>query len=696
MSDDSKVTLGQSVTALAGVGPVLANRLERLGVRKIEDLLFLIPLRYEDRTRQTPIGSLRIGQRALIAGDILHAEVSTRGRRAFLARIGDGTGQLTMRLFHFSSRQAARFERGARLACFGEVRPGPQGIEMIHPEYQHLKPDTDAPTESSLTAVYPSTEGVSQQRMRALVGHALALLARSAPRELLPADIIEREGLPTLAEAIATIHRPAAGTGSDVIALGTHPGVRRLALEELLANHLSLRRLRATVRRTGAPAMQASRDAVAAFIESLPFELTGAQHRVLDDILVDLANAEPMLRLVQGDVGSGKTVVAAAAAVHAVAAGYQVAVMAPTELLAEQHRASFERWLTSIGLAVGHLSGSLGARERRETLAALEDGTIDVVTGTHALFQESVTFARAGLVIIDEQHRFGVDQRLALTEKSSDSGLTAHQLVMTATPIPRTLAMTAYADFDTSVIDELPPGRTPVTTVALPDTRRGEVVERIRAACAAGRQAYWVCPLIEQSDKLDAQAAEASHERLARELAELRIGLVHGRLASRDKETVMRAFKAGKLNLLVATTVIEVGVDVPNASLMVIENSERLGLAQLHQLRGRVGRGNEASSCVLMYRAPLSELARERLAVLRRTNDGFEIADKDLELRGPGDVLGTRQTGRLQFRIADLGRDRALLPRIAGIAAELARGDERAVDALIDRWLGSAERYAAV
>ncbi len=692
-SDQRRPGLPSPVSELRGVGPALAEKLARLGVDTVEDLLFLLPLRYEDRTRVSSMGSLNPGARALVAGEILLTEVVFRGRRSLLVRIGDGTGQITLRFFHFSRSQQERLARGRRISCYGELRPGPGGREMVHPEYRVLGTDEPVPMEDRLTPVYPTTEGVQQGRLRRLVAEALGMLRREAPRELIPPQVLHRTDLPPLAEAVEYLHRPPPGVDLAKLAEGLHPCQQRLAFEELLAHHLSLRRLRNRMREDIAPSLTDEDGLTGRFLESLPFRLTAAQQRVLGEIRDDIAKVHPMLRLVQGDVGSGKTVVAAAACLTAIASGFQAALMAPTELLAEQHFRSFSDWLAPLGIRPVWLTGSLKAAARREALAAIAGGEAPIAIGTHALFQESVSFDRLALVVIDEQHRFGVHQRLALREKGEQGATRPHQLVMTATPIPRTLAMTAYADLDNSVIDELPPGRRPVATVVVPETRRSEVMERVERACAEGRQAYWVCPLVEESEQLDYQAAEASYRMLGEALPDIPIGLVHGRMKPADKEAVMQAFKAGEVRILVATTVIEVGVDVPNASLMIVENAERMGLSQLHQLRGRVGRGSTESTCVLMYRAPLSEMARQRLAVLRETNDGFVVAEKDLELRGPGEVLGTRQTGAMQLRIADLSRDARLLPKVQLAAAALSDADG---DAIIHRWLGGASRYGSV
>ena len=685
-----------SLTSLAGVGPALAEKLGRLGVHSVEDLLFLLPLRYEDRTQLVKLGALAPGVRCLVEGEVLLAETAYRGRRNLLVRIGDGSGQLTLRFFHFSRSQQAQFQPGVKLTAFGEARKGAGGLEMIHPEYRLVREGAETAVDHSLTPIYPATEGVQQGRLRNLTDQALNRMRGSAPDELLPAPIRERLGMPPLADAIAYLHRPPPDADTALMLAGKHPCQQRLAFEELLAHYLSLKHLRALAETESAPALTGGGEAVAAFVASLPFELTGAQKRVVDEILADLGRAHPMMRLIQGDVGSGKTVVAAIACLKAVSSGVQAAIMAPTELLAEQHWRSFSDWFRPLGLEPAWLSGSQKAAARRDALAGISDGSAKVVVGTHALFQEGVSFDRLGLVVIDEQHRFGVHQRMALRDKGADTGVHPHQLVMTATPIPRTLAMAAYADLDTSIIDELPPGRKPVTTIAIPDARRDEVVERVHRACTAGQQAYWVCPLIGESETLDYQAAEKSYAMLTEALPDLRVGLVHGRMRPAEKERGMKAFKEGLIQLLVATTVIEVGVDVPNASLMIIENAERMGLSQLHQLRGRVGRGAEQSHCVLLYKPPLGKLAKSRLAVLRETNDGFVVAERDLELRGPGELLGTRQTGLPEYRVADLVRDAELMPKVQATANALERESPAAVEAILKRWLAGVDHYGKV
>ncbi len=686
------MNLNSPLTILKGVGPQLARRLERLGLFTVQDLLFHLPHRYQDRTRVLPIGSLRAGEEGVVEGEVQASDVHFGKRRALLVRISDGSGSMLLRFFHFNAAQKSAMGRGARLRCFGEVRQGPAMLEMVHPEYQRVAEGALLAVDEHLTPVYPATEGVSQKTLRSVAGQALALLDGGL-EDLLPPDAIA--SLPSLAEALRYVHTPPPDAAVDELQEGLHPAQQRLAFEELLAHNLSLREIRLKMEAQGAPVLKGTGELCQGLFEALPFELTGAQRRVLGEVNGDLERPYPMQRLVQGDVGSGKTIVAAAAVLRAVESGYQAVVMAPTELLAEQHLRNFRAWLEPLGVEVVWLVGKQGVKAKREALAAIAAGAA-VVVGTHALFQDEVAFEKLGLVVVDEQHRFGVHQRLALKEKGAHNGLMPHQLIMTATPIPRTLAMTAYADLDTSVIDELPPGRKPVETVVVADSRRLEVIERVKIACGQGRQAYWVCTLIEESEVLQCQAAEDTELILREALPGVRVGLVHGRMKSAQKEAVMAAFKAAELDLLVATTVIEVGVDVPNASLMIIENAERLGLAQLHQLRGRVGRGSTSSVCVLMYHKPLSQQGRTRLQAMRESCDGFEIARRDLEIRGPGEVLGTRQSGLLCLRVADLQRDQALIPEVAEVAKRvLAQWPER-VPKLIARWVGDAQRYGEV
>ncbi|WP_372740930.1 ATP-dependent DNA helicase RecG [Neptunomonas sp.] len=685
-----------AVTALKGVGAALALKLQRLGIISIQDLLFHLPTRYQDRTRIIPIGTLRPGDECVIQGTVVASDIQMGRRRSLLCRIQDGSaGTLTLRFFHFSAAQKNTLAVGSEVRCFGEVRPGPGGLEMVHPEYRASNAQGLTPVEESLTPIYPMTEGLQQSRVRTLVQQALTWLETGSVSELLPESVRRQWRLPELKASLIYLHAPPVDANQHLLLQGLHPAQRRLAFEELLAHHLTLLQLRHKVQENGAPLLPPRHQLTAEFLTQLPFRLTTAQQRVGEEVSADLTKPLPMLRLVQGDVGSGKTVVAALAALQTVENGYQAAVMAPTEILAEQHFINFSQWMEPLGIKLAWLAGKVKGKQRVAQLAAIADGSAQIVIGTHALFQEEVRFYNLGLAVIDEQHRFGVHQRLSLREKGRDGRRSPHQLIMTATPIPRTLTMSAYADLDCSVIDELPPGRTPVNTVVIEDSRRDQVIERVRVACAEGRQAYWVCTLIEESEALQCQAAEVAEVTLKELLPELRIGLVHGRMKAQEKTEIMRLFKAAELDLLVATTVIEVGVDVPNASVMIIENPERLGLSQLHQLRGRVGRGSVESYCVLMYHAPLSKQGRERLVVMRETTDGFRIAEKDLELRGPGEILGTRQTGMMQFRIADLQRDADLLDRVRQAANQLSNQPE-IMQAVTRRWLGHHDEYGHV
>ena len=684
---------------LAGVGPRVAEKLAARGLSTLQDLWLQLPRQYEDRTRITPIRDLQPGAAAQVEGIVEAVERGFRYRPMLRVAISDTSrATLALRFFHFRAAQVAQFVPGARVRCYGTPRAGQHGLEIVHPSYRVV--DDDASTlGDQLDPVYPAIEGIGPISLRRLIGQALDRLPDEATLELLPCGLLDTLGLPSLREALLIVHRPPRDADVGALLAGTHPAQQRLALEELLAHHLSLRRQRIALQSGGAAPFVVRGVLAQRLREGLPFPLTAAQQRVFAELRTDLARSVPMLRLVQGDVGSGKTVVAALAAMLAVECGKQVALMAPTELLAEQHLANFRAWLEPLGVRVAWLAGKVTGKARTSVLDAVATGQAQVVVGTHALMQEDVGFHDLGLAIVDEQHRFGVHQRLALRNKGFRSqggreGSAPHQLVMTATPIPRTLAMTAYADLDVSAIDELPPGRTPVQTVAVSAERRPELVERIRNACAEGRQAYWVCTLIDDSDEVVAQAAQSTFEALSAALPALRIGLVHGRMKPNIKQSTMRAFKEGALDVLVATTVIEVGVDVPNASLMIVENAERLGLAQLHQLRGRVGRGDAASSCVLLYQPPLSFLARQRLETMRQTHDGFVIAEKDLELRGPGELLGTRQTGLAAFRVADLVRDAALLPRVHALAERLLAESPETADRIVARWIGGAAQYA--
>ncbi len=684
-----------SITTLTGVGPVLAEKLAARGLLTLQDLWLHLPRQYEDRTELVPIRGLQAGAAVQVEGRVEAVERGFRYRPMLRVALGDDSrATLVLRFFHFRAQQVSQFSPGVRVRAYGAPRPGQHGLEMVHPSYRILG-DGEHALDDALDPVYPDIEGIGPANLRRLIGLALEHLPDATCLELLPADALAELRLPGLRDALLTLHRPAADADVAALQAGLHPAQRRLALEELLAHQLSLRRQRIALQEQGARALACKGRLVGRLLKRLPFKLTAAQQRVYRQVRDDLARPRPMLRLVQGDVGSGKTVVAAMAALLAVEEGRQAALMAPTELLAEQHLANLRAWLEPLGVRVCWLAGKVTGKARAAVLAEVASGAAQLVVGTHALMQDGVQFHDLALAIVDEQHRFGVHQRLALRDKGREGNGLPHQLVMTATPIPRTLAMSAYADLDVSAIDELPPGRTPVTTIALAAERRPELVERIRAACAEGRQAYWVCTLIDDSDEVVAQAAQSTFEALQLALPELRIGMVHGRQKAAEKQEMMRGFKQGELDLLVATTVIEVGVDVPNASLMVIENAERLGLAQLHQLRGRVGRGSAASSCVLLYQSPLSAMARERLDTLRRTNDGFEIAEKDLQLRGPGELLGTRQTGLANFRLADLVRDADLLPHVHALADRLLIESPGIAEQIVMRWVGSAARYAS-
>ena len=696
---DGTTTLDQTpVTTLRGIGSRVAERFERLGITTVQDLLFHLPLRYEDRTRLVPLGALQPGSEVLIQAQVELTEVRFGKRRMLLSRIADGTGSLTLRFFHFSAAQQQGLARGVTVRCYGEVRRSGPGLEMVHPEYSIISdPDNDL-IEPSLTPVYPTTDGLHQLSLRKFCALAIDVMTQQPKRlpELLPKAMRKARHFPDLIQSIQYVHHPSRNADTTMLREGQDPAQRRLAFEELLAHHLSLRQLRRTTEHEYTLQIQDPVGHTRDLHDALPFQLTSAQQRVVDEIFHDLGRQVAMQRLLQGDVGSGKTVIAAIAALAVMRAGYQVALMAPTELLAEQHSRTLLQWLDPLGIRIALLTGKTPAAQRRQLLADMASGSLQCIVGTHALFQADTEFAHLALIIVDEQHRFGVHQRLALREKGRYGDHTPHQLIMTATPIPRTLAMTAYADLDTSVIDELPPGRQPVETAVIPDDRRDEIIERVRVACQSGRQVYWVCTLIDESESLQAQAAEDTAGQLAEILAELSVGLIHGRMKPAEKEQVMDAFRDRKTDILVATTVIEVGVDVPNASLMIIENAERLGLAQLHQLRGRVGRGDTASACVLMYHGNLSENGRTRLAAMRETHDGFEIARRDLELRGPGELLGTRQTGLLQLKIADLARDADLLEDVPAAASNIESNHPELVEPLVRRWVGDRLSYGEV
>lgn len=678
---------------LKGVGPKQVERLQRLGINTIQDMLFHLPSRYEDRTRIYPICNLMPGLHVSVQGEVEHTNIVHGRKRMMVCTISDGSARMNLRFFTFAAAQKNSLTQGRLIKAFGEIRRGPTGYEIVHPEYKFVDEGEITEVAETLTPVYPTTDGLKQISFRALTEQALTYLDKGMLTELLPEGLYPTQV--TLKDAIRFVHRPPPDTQTELLEEGKHPAQQRLIIEELLAHNLSLLKLRQNANQHNSVTIHLNTQLENKFLANLPFKPTGAQSRVLEEIRLDMTRPEPMMRLVQGDVGSGKTLVAALAALTAISDGYQVALMAPTELLAEQHANSFNQWYEPLGIQVAWLAGKTKGKARTAALEAIKSGEARMIVGTHAIFQEAVEFNRMALIIIDEQHRFGVHQRLELREKGVFDDKHPHQLVMTATPIPRTLAMTAYADLDVSIIDELPPGRTPIQTVAMPDTRREQVVARVRESCLDdGRQAYWVCTLIEESEVLQCQAAEDTAEELKTMLPDLNIGLVHGRMKAAEKQEVMAAFKAGDLHLLVATTVIEVGVDVPNASLMIIENPERLGLAQLHQLRGRVGRGSVASFCILLYHAPLSKTGKKRLGVLRESNDGFIIAQRDLEIRGPGEVLGTKQTGLADLKIADLVRDAQLVPHIQNMAHHMWQNHPQLSQKIIDRWVGNKEIYS--
>ena len=691
-----------SVETLKGVGPKAAERLQRIQIYTVQDLLFHLPIRYQDRTRIRPVGALRTGEECVVIGTIAHSEVVFRKRRMLLVSVEDGTGRVQLRFFYFNKSQRENLSTGTKIRCFGEIRRSLKVPEMVHPEYEILHNDETTKVEDHLTPIYSTTEGLHQLSLRRLTSQALQWATESegnndAPKlDLLPAPPrIDGQNV-SIVDALKYVHRPPPEADTEALSSGKHVMQRRLAFEELLAQQLSLSKLRLQMQKQDAVSIQSEGTLYQGLLDKLEFELTGAQKRVIKTLFSDLSNPYPMLRLLQGDVGSGKTLVAIAGCLQAIEAGYQAVMMAPTEILAEQHLRNFTKWLEPLGVRIAWLSGKLTASKANEMKALIASGTANAIIGTHALFQQGVEFKKLAFIVVDEQHRFGVHQRLALREKGIQDGKHPHQLIMTATPIPRTLAMTAYADLDYSVIDELPPGRKPISTIAIPIERRQEIVDRVANACRNGQQAYWVCTLVEESEVLQCQAAEDVYRELSQLLGGVKVGLVHGRMKGKEKDTVMQDFTNRKIDLLVATTVIEVGVDVPNASLMIIENAERLGLAQLHQLRGRVGRGSEESSCVLVFSPPLTENAKTRIDTMRNTNDGFKIAQVDLEIRGPGEVLGTRQTGMLELRIANIMRDQDLIPLVQEYAKQLLEEYPHNVDAVIQRWLGRSTEYGQV
>ena len=687
------VDLGLPVSTLRGIGDPIAQKLKNLGIYTIQDVLFHLPSRYEDRTQIVPLGELQAGARVSVEGEIELTQLVYRRRRMMVCQLADYSGVILLRFFHFNQQQKRTLAQGTRLRCYGEVQLGAKGFEMVHPEYHCLSDNPVPEMEKSLTPIYPKTQGIHQLTLRRLTDQALSLIQEDKNiKDLvpLPGDYNDY----TLAQALRYLHRPPPDACIESIQSGKHPCLQRLAFEELLAHRIGVQKLRYQMQQYRAPVMGSDEDSYHKLRPQLGFDLTSAQMRVIAELLADLKQPHPMMRLVQGDVGSGKTVVATVVAMQVLASGYQVALMAPTEILAEQHFRNLDRWLTPLDIQLAWLSGRQKGKTRQQAMLDIEQGKAQLVVGTHALVQEAVVFKRLGLIIVDEQHRFGVHQRLKLVEKGTQ--LRPHQLIMTATPIPRTLAMSIYADLDTSIIDELPPGRQPIKTAVIPETRRDQVIERVKQVCRQGEQAYWVCPLIDESEVLQAQAATKTYALLKQDLPHLKIALIHGRLKPREKDWIMEQFKSAQIHLLVATVVIEVGVDAPNASLIIIENAERLGLAQLHQLRGRIGRGRKKSACTLLYKPPLSEIAKARLAVMRQTNNGFEIANRDLELRGPGEVLGTRQTGDLNLRVADLLRDQAMMAQVGQTARLVFEQYPQSIQPLLRRWLKQDLRFADV
>jgi len=691
-------SLTASVLNLSGVGPKVEEKLNRIGIYTVQDLLFHLPLRYQDKTRISLIGTLQPGQEALIEGTVETTQIKYGRRRSLLCMLSDESDTLMLRFFHFSRAQQQRLNKGNLLRCYGQIRRGAKTLEMIHPEYRHIDPDNSPAIDKQLTAIYPLTDGLQQRTMQKLSSQALDILSNLEDKlvELLPDEILATFDLPDMISALSYVNRPPPEAKLQLLRDGKHPTQQRLAFEELLSQHLSLQRVRQKTQALRATPLVDQGQLREKFIKILDFKLTQSQEKVLREIAQDLEKNTPMLRLLQGDVGSGKTVVSAFAALHALESSNQVALMVPTELLAEQHFQTFSQWFEKIDIEVLLITGKSTKSERDTYRKVLGNKQRVIAIGTHALFQKDITFSNLGLIIIDEQHRFGVHQRLSLLDKGIVKDSIPHQLIMTATPIPRTLAMTVYADLDLSIIDSPPPNRQTINTVVLSNDRRDEIIARIKAACHCDRQVYWVCTLIEESEVLQCQTATETFQQLTEKLHDINIGLIHGRMKNREKEAIMASFKDNKTQLLVATTVIEVGVDVPNASLMIIENSERLGLFQLHQLRGRVGRGNIKSDCVLMYQAPLGELARSRLETMRETNDGFEIAEKDLALRGPGELTGTRQTGLPDLRIADILRDANLLADVQRAAKLLQQKYPQHIDPLLKRWIGKELEYSNV
>ena len=681
--------LSDPIISISGLGKKTSDRLNQLGIHTLEHLVFHLPKRYQDKTTITPLSEVSVNDEVLIECSIDQIEVVPSRQKQLLCYLSDDQNQrILLRFFHFSQYQKQALIRGETIQCFGEIKIGRQGLEMHHPEYRNISKNQTPLLESTLTPIYPLCSGISQNKMKKWVNQSLEVLKMS-----LLDDHFEKltyNSMPSLKESLFLLHHPNKNENLNQIEAFKHISQQRLIIEELATHQLSLLKTKKARKSKITNKFQIKNTLQKTLLHSLDFDLTEAQSRCVREIYEDLSNTEPMLRLLQGDVGSGKTIVAIFTLIQAVENSFQTAVMAPTEILARQHLQNFTEYLDPLNIQIAYLSGSQNTQERREQLELIESGNAKVIIGTHALFQESVNFKNLALVVIDEQHKFGVHQRLSLSQKAKKI---PHQLVMTATPIPRSLTMSAYADLDTSVIDELPPGRQPVETVALSNSRRDELIGKIRKISDEGRQIYWVCTLIEESEALRAESAEKTYNYLASNLEDLKVVMIHGRLTKSEKEAIMKDFEHGKINLLVATTVIEVGVNVPNASLMIVENSERLGLAQLHQLRGRVGRGSEKSICILMYQSPLSDNAIQRLEVLRQSNDGFMIAQKDLELRGPGEILGTQQTGIASMKIANIVRDAYLLKEASYYSSKMLEASEENQNALINRWIDEEKTH---
>ena len=692
MTEDSKDL--HSVTNLKGVGPKISESLKSLGIQSVQDAMFHLPFRYEDRTVLTPIGDASYEKSVLVEGEIVKSTVVFRGRRMLFTEIYDGTGRLTMRMFNFAMAQHKALKEGLMIRCYGPVTPGPNGKQMIHPQYQIFDKSENLDIDNNLTPVYPTTSGLQQGRIRKVIRDSIAYCDK---HDLLKesSSLNAESGFPDLWENLKFIHNPPSDIDIQTLIEGKHPAQRSLIKEELVAHMLCAGILKNELEGRSGPVMDKISNAEEKFTSSLEFNLTGAQKRTWDEIRSDLTGNLPMRRLLQGDVGSGKTLVGALSALHAHENGWQTAFMCPTEILAEQHHLSLSEWFSSLGLRVELLTGSTNTSDRKEIISKLKSGEINILVGTHALFQEDVIFNCLGLTVIDEQHRFGVHQRFSMLEKGGTKNQSPHQLIMTATPIPRTLAMTVYGSLETSIIDEMPPGRRPVETSARPNSLRQKVIKRIEEVCLSGQRVYWVCTLIEESEELEAQSAEELFKEISEQLPEINVGLVHGKLKKKSKDQVIKKFREGKIQLLVCTTVIEVGVDVPEATLMIIENPERLGLSQLHQLRGRVGRKADSDShCLLLYKEPLSSLAEERIKTMQETNDGFEIAEKDLELRGAGDIYGVRQSGLMDLKIANPIRDSDLLEEAQEDAIAIAKNDDSYAKTIVLRWIGNRVDYS--